>query len=139
MLDVLIIILAVGVVASLLLPYIRTERSVRLRDACRRRMKLISEAEMRYFETAGGKITKASADTSDTSAAKAQEHVARVFTEDVETLRKFLPEGADTFDFVCPLDGRPFIIVARDSFFYSISCPNGHGQIILGAPTWESK
>ncbi len=149
LLDALIIILAVGVIASLLIPYIRTEREVRLRNACRNRMQIISNLELKYFETAGGKIVP-KAETTDTSDTTAQKKLVnkkdkpdtsyvRAFTKNIDELKKMLPEGGDTFDFVCPLDGRPFVIVARDSFFFSISCPNGHGQIIMGSPTWENK
>lgn len=145
LLDVIIIILAIGVVATLLLPKIRTDKEVRLREACRQRMMLISEAEMKYFETAGGRLAPDTTDTTKqetkkkSKKSKKQEIILRKFTDDPEILKKFLPEGADTFDFVCPLDGRAYIIVARDSFFYSISCPNGHGQVILGNPSWETK
>lgn len=144
LLDVLIIILAVGVIASLLLPYLRTEREVKLRDICRNRMKMIAEAELKYFETAGGKIEQKS-ETADTvvnvenAPEDADSTVIRKFTKDIDELKKFLPQGSDTFNFVCPLDGREFIIIARDSFFYSISCPNGHGQVIMGTPTWETQ
>lgn len=149
LLDALIIILAVGVIASLLIPYLRTEREVRLRNACRNRMQIISNLELKYFETAGGKINPAAetADTSDTTAhkksnskeTKRDTSYVRTFTKNIDELKKMLPESGDTFDFVCPLDGRPFVIVARDSFFFSISCPNGHGQVIMGSPTWENK
>ena len=59
----------------------------------------------------------------------------RVFTKDVSELQKVMPDVK--LEDTCPLDGRKYIIVARDSFFFSISCPNGHGQIIMGTPTWE--
>ena len=148
LLDALIIILAVGVIASLLMPYLRTEREVKLRNACRNRMQIISNLELKYFETAGGKISpeEEKADTTETAekskdkkAEKDTTTYIRTFTKNVEELKKMLSEEEDTFDFVCPLDGRPFIIVARDSFFFSISCPNGHGQVIMGSPTWENK
>ena len=147
LLDVIIIILAAGVVASLLLPYLRTEREIKIRDECRNRMKLLSEAELKYFETAGGKINPAKKDTAATDTTKAEkksekkgekseeEKIVRVFTKDVSELQKVMPNVK--LEDTCPLDGRKYIIVARDSFFFSISCPNGHGQIIMGTPTWE--
>ncbi len=148
LLDVIIIILAAGVIASLLLPYLRTERDIKIRDECRQRMKLLSEAELKYFETAGGKINPEQKDTAqaDTTKAekksakkgekeKSEEQIVRVFTKDVKELQKVMPNVK--LEDTCPLDGRKYIIVARDSFFFSISCPNGHGQIIMGTPTWE--
>ena len=143
LLDALIIILAVGVIASLVLPYIRTEREVRLRDKCREIMKMLSDAELKYFETAGGKINpqseKDDSASGKTSTEKGDTKYIRRFTKDISELKRFLPEGTDTMNLVCPLDGRAYIIIARDSFFYSISCPNGHGQVIMGTPTWEGE
>ena len=156
LLDVIIIILAVGVIATLVLPHLRTEKSVKIRDLCRKRMILISDAELKYFETAGGKIqpekestdSTTTADTTNTKNAKnnkseeneEEQSIPRVFTKNFEELKKMVSQDKlDDFKPYCPLDGREYIIIARDSFFYSISCPNGHGQIIMGTPTWENK
>lgn len=148
LLDIVVIILAIGLIAVLVLPMLQESREKKLEQICRQRMMLISQAQLRYFETAGGKIDP-NAPSPDTVALKEgkgknkttaqQEIILRSFTNEFSILRKYLPSGADTFEAVCPLDGRAFIIVARDSFFYSISCPNGHGQIILGSPSWETK
>ncbi|RKZ29669.1 hypothetical protein DRQ33_08610 [bacterium] len=139
LLDVIIIILVVGVIATLVVPHIRTEEKVKIRDECRQRMLLFSEAQLKYFETGGGMIKPAETDSTDTSEVKDEQEreIPRVFTRDIQELKKMLPEEFKDTRPICPLDGRQFVIVARDSFFYSISCPNGHGQIIMGTPTWK--
>ena len=142
LLDVLIIILVVGVVATILMPYLRTEEEIRIRNTCREKLLLISRCELKYYETAGGKlkVEPAVTDSSDTTTEKTAEPdsgIVKVFTKDFEELKQFFSEDTKDFTNICPLDGREYIIIARDSFFFSISCPNGHGQIILGTPTWE--
>ncbi|MCD6594734.1 hypothetical protein J7L68_03570 [bacterium] len=152
LLDVIILILAIGVIATLILPYLRTEESLKIRNLCRQRMLLISDAELKYFETAGGQIkpeekSMDSTDVTDTTKVekekKATEEKAsfpRVFTKNFEELKKMVPQDKlGDFKSYCPLDGQEYIIMARDSFFFSISCPNGHGQIIMGTSTWSIK
>jgi len=151
LLDALIIILVIGVIATLVVPYLRTEKSVEMRETCRIQMKNWSEAQLKYFDTAGGKYDpQAAAAAAESLKAELEKSkkkgkkiapadtvvIVRTFTKDLNELRKFLPDGSDT-SVVCPLDGREFIVIARDSFFYSISCPNGHGQVIMGSATWE--
>ncbi len=155
LLDVLIIILAVAVVATIVLPYVRTEEEVKLKKQCRDRLKLLSEAQLKYFET-GGKDSltlareqavadsiRKEAEAKKPKGKKTEEvpapQIVRVFTDKFEELKKFAPADTSNFLDICPFDGRQYVFVARDSFFFSISCPNGHGQIILGAPTWEDK
>ncbi len=147
LLDVIILILAVALTAALVTPKLRVEKEAKIKELSRQRMLWLSEAEMNYFETAAGRITPEEIESLEAlrgekkKGAKSGEEEApilRYFTDNVEDLIKFLPEDADTTDIgVDPLDSREFIIVARDSFFFSISSPNGFGQIILGNPTWE--
>lgn len=150
LLDVIILILIAGVIAALLVPKARLQKIERAEVKCRITMQNISDAMMKFFDTAGdttllhpkpapvdttpkppqppkkGKKTTAPIDTLPP--------IQRLFTDDTTLLMPYMPKGSH---FVCPLDDRPLIILARDSLFYSISCPNGHGQVIRGQATWE--
>ena len=152
-LDVIIIILIVGIIAALLIPKARMNKVATAEKECRGRLTEISNAMMKFFTTAGDTAKINQPDVSPVpvdSTVKAEVKKAvkkgkavqdsippappRLFTDDAKLLKPYLP---DSFKFECPLDGKSYIFIARDSVFYSISCPNGHGQIIKGEPTWE--
>lgn len=148
LLDVVIVILIAGVIAALVIPRTRLHRKEQAETDCRIKMLAISDAMMRFFTTSGDttllNIDETPTPLDTTEAAEVDEEKEddegeekvkpKLFTDDVDLLKPYLP---DTFQFTCPLDGEPYIINARDSLFYSISCPNGHGQIIKGQATWE--
>jgi len=152
-LDIVILILIVGVIAALVIPSTRMQKKEQAVVDCHEQQLAISEAMMRFFSTAGDtsllNISKepepdtlaadSSGKTSEEIAEEETEEdttrIIRVFTEDTVLLRPYL---AEKFSFSCPLDGDDYIVIARDSIFYSISCQNdGHGQVIKGRATWE--
>lgn len=147
LLDVIILILIVGVIAALLIPKARLEKEEQSMIKCRERMLMISDAEMEFFATRGDTtelnpdLKETSEDTlelteenEDVDSEEEVEERPHLFTDDLELLKPYLP---DSVELVCPLDGKEYIIIAKDSVFYSISCPNGHGQVIKGRETWE--
>lgn len=152
-LDVVILILIVGVIAALVIPRTRMREKEQAKIACHEQQLAISDAMMRFFTTAGDtsllnidttatEVEDTTAEEEETEMAKETEEAVedtiptiRVFTEDTTLLRPYLDEK---YSFTCPLDGDEYIILARDSLFYSISCQNdGHGQVIKGRATWE--
>jgi type II secretory pathway pseudopilin PulG len=153
LLDVIIIILIVGVIAALVMPKTREKEKLEAERKCRENMELINKAMVDFFST-GGEMSlleegEEVADTTESGEEKesieskeeaeegAEEEIKpKLFTDDIELLRPYLP---DDFELKCPLDGKEYIIHANDSVFYSISCPNGHGQIIKGELLWEEE
>ncbi len=152
-LDVVILILMVGVIAALVIPKTRMQKKEQAVVKCHEQQLAISEAMMRFFTTAGDttllNIEENPAEETDSTAEaegageevieeEAEEDTIpeiRLFTEDTTLLRPYLDKK---YSFTCPLDGDEYIIIARDSIFYSISCQNdGHGQVIKGRATWE--
>ncbi len=147
LLDVIILILSIGVIAALLIPKTREKEAKEQEAQCRAKMELINKAMVDYFSTCGDVTLlnqSEEVDTSDTTKSvdkksdeEAEEEAKpHLFTDDPELLKPYLPEG---FDFTCPENGKEYILHARDSVFYSISCPNGHGQVIKGQFTWEEE
>ncbi|HHS50782.1 MAG TPA: hypothetical protein ENN07_06670 [candidate division Zixibacteria bacterium] len=145
LLDVIILILIVGVLAALLIPKAREGKLLEAEAECRERMTSINNAMLSFFDTFGdttllhAPVEPDSAEAeAKTKAEKADSAKVKVklFTDNVDLLKPYLPDG---FAFKCPLDGEEYIIHARDSLFYSISCPNGHGQVIYGRFTWEDE
>ena len=146
LLDVIILILIVGVIAALIIPKARLRKTEKARVDCRTQLLAISDATMRYFTTCGdtsllnSEIEKEPDDSVVAAEKKLEveteeeEPMLHLFTDDTTLLRPYL---ADEYSFTCPLDGKPYVIIARDSIFYSISCPDNHGQVINGQVTWE--
>lgn len=149
-LDIVILILIVGVIAALVIPKTRLKRKEQAEINCRERMTTVSEAMLKFFttggdtmllprnlqeETADDTLAEAGEETAEEEAEEEEEEMRpHLFTDDMEELAPYLP---DTFKAICPLDGEDYVIHTKDSVFYSISCPNGHGQIIKGQATWE--
>lgn len=149
-LDVVILILVIGVIAALVIPKTRMEKKEQAIVECHEQQLAISEAMMRFFTTAGDTTllnieenpveeTDSTAEVEDTGEEVETEEDTipeiHLFTEDTTLLRPYLD---NKYSFTCPLDGDEYIIIARDSIFYSISCQNdGHGQVIKGRATWE--
>ncbi len=150
LLDVIILILVVGVIAALVIPMMREKDLVEAEKACRAKMELMNKAMVDFFSTSGDpallnqpeKPVEPETTEVATPAPKGKgkeppvEVKVRMFTDDMNLLKPYLPEG---FDFKCPLDGQEYVVIVRDSVFYSISCKNGHGQVIKGEFTWEEK
>ncbi|MGB9561665.1 MAG: hypothetical protein ACPL6C_02520, partial [bacterium] len=67
--------------------------------------------------------------------------VVRVFTDDINKLKEYLPSWAESLavDGKCPLNKEDYIIIVRDSTFFSITCPNLHGESVKGIYSWEKK
>lgn len=152
-LDVVIILLIVGVIAALVIPKARMEKKEQATIACREQQLAISEAMMRFYTTAGDTslltlhekpVEPETTEVATEPAPKGKQPAEvvdtttpppRLFTEDTTLLRPYLDPK---YSFKCPLDGQEYIVIARDSIFYSISCQNdGHGQVIRGRATWE--
>ncbi len=146
LLDVIILILIVGVIAALVIPKARLRKTEKARVDCRTQLTTISDAMMRYFSTSGDtsllnlEAQEEPVDSADTTEeeteveSEEEELSPHLFTDDTTLLRPYL---SDEYSFTCPLDDKPYVIIARDSIFYSISCPNNHGQVINGQVTWE--
>ena len=112
LLRILIVILSVGVILSVLIPQLREKRESEDTVLCREQMTALARAQNEHRETSG------------------------IYADNLDSLRVFLPEGAD---FVCPTDGRNYRITAVDSTTYTIGCPNEHGIVITGSNSWEQK
>ena len=132
LLDALIIVLGIGVIAALLIPKARQERKEFLEKETRERMKLLSEAELRYFSTGG--VPPSEADTTGEAKATQPAVHPHLYTTSFDSLKPFLPEG---FHPVSPKDSSEFIIFARDSSYFVIVDPNGYGAIVNGQASWE--
>jgi len=145
LLDVVILILIVGIIAAILIPKTRLQKAEQSLVKCRAQMMAISDAMLKFYTTRGdtsllnigetgeSEDTTAGAEAETTSTK--EELKPHLFTDDTTLLRPYLPEE---YSFTCPLDGDPYVIIVRDSIFYSISCPNGeHGQVIKGQATWN--
>lgn len=156
LLDVLIIILIGAVIAAIMVPKIKGEKKKKIMDRCRTQIRALSEAEFRYYKDAWRSSlpspdSLAKLDSLATAAKKARKkvsftlpdtiNVVRVFTDDINKLKEYLPSWAETLaiDGKCPLDGKNYIFVVRDSLFFSITCPNGHGESVKGILSWEKK
>ena len=149
LLDVIILILIVGVIAALVIPKTREKEKLEAEMKCRENMELINIAMVDFFSTSGdlslleegGEVVDTTESGEEVESKEdeegAEEEVKpKLFTDDIELLRPYLP---DDFDFKCPSSGKEYIIHARDSIFYSISCPSGHGQIIKGELSWDEE
>jgi len=132
-LDILIIILAVGVVAAFLTPKLRANKAAEEQKICRQRMSELAQAMENYFETAGGKI-KPHKTIADSTASEDTVHYRRYYTDNMDELKSFL---SDSFVAECPHEAKEFKIIVQDSAFYAIICPNGHGAIVNGTKSWE--
>ena len=132
LLDALIIVLGIGVIAALLIPKARQEKAEFLEKETRARMKLLSEAELRYFSTGGIPPSKADT-TGDTTTTEPIVH-PHLYTTSFDSLKPFLPEK---FQPVSPKDSTEFIIFARDSSYFVIVDPNGYGAVVNGQASWE--
>ncbi|MBN1756035.1 type II secretion system protein [bacterium] len=154
LLDVVILILIVGVAAALILPHIRKAETERLEQMCRLRMRILADAELTYYLSGGllpeiaDSIPDSTLDDSKEIIVDKEEEIELIhlYTDDIEKLKPFMSDNAggipvslDTISFVCPLDNQEFIFIVEDSLFYSISCPNGHGHVIKGNFSWETK
>lgn len=156
LLDIAIIILVVAVVVAILTPKFREQKKMRITERCRQEIKALSEAEFRFYKENWRKsfISPDSLAKLDSIAAVYRKKgrkppfqipdttkVEHIFTDDINKLKEYLPSWAETLnvDGKCPLDGRDYIIVVRDSTFFSISCPNLHGESVKGIYSWEKK
>ncbi|MBN2542801.1 hypothetical protein JXI42_08015 [bacterium] len=148
LLDVIILILIVGVVAALTIPYLRKEKEQNYEETCRLKLKILAEAELNYY-ISGGQIEDTTViDTTDgeEDVEEEEEVIHHVYTDDIMKLMPFMPDNidgipikADTIDFKCPQENSMYIFTVKDSLFYSITCPNGHGVVVNGAYSWELK
>ncbi|MCK5832040.1 hypothetical protein KAH81_00050 [bacterium] len=152
LLDVIILILIVGVIAALIVPKMKKNEIEEAEKECHARMETLNSAMVDFFSTYGDtsllhasdepaepettEVAEEDAKDNENEEETVEKAKVRLFTNDIELLKPFLPE-----DFIakCPIDGKEYIIHARDSIFYSISCPSGHGQVIKGQFTWEEE
>lgn len=156
LLDIAIIILIAAVVFAILTPKFREQKKMKIAEECRKEIRALSEAEFRFYRENWRKtfISPDSLAKLDSLARVYKKKgkkppfeipdttkVEKIFTDDINKLKEYLPSWAETLsiDGKCPLDGREYIFVVRDSTFFSISCPNLHGESVKGIYSWEKK
>ncbi len=109
LLVALIIILLAGIVAVLVVPQLKEREKGKIEALCRSQMVALSRAEFQYFNQSG------------------------TYTDSLTLLVPLMPK---TIAHTCPLDGAEYKITA-DSTDFVVECPNGHGSIKNGHPSWQ--
>ncbi len=140
-LDILIFVLIIAVLVALIIPKMKKDEKAANQSIAREKMTVISDAQEQYFRTAAGRIDPDKVEEPDTLAEgeEATEEadsivIIRLYTDDFEDLKDFLPED---FEPTSPPNGRQFKLFAKDSSYFAIYDPNGHGTILNSKKLWE--
>ena len=148
-LDILIIVLIVAVILALLIPKLKKDQSIEDEKIARERMVLIAAAMDSFYHTAGytiGLTEEVETDSLADSLAEESEieqteeavedslpKIYYLYTDDRKKLN--LPED---FRAVSPPNDKEFKVFFKDSSYYAIYDPNGHGTVLNGKALWES-